>query len=235
MRTAKPRVNLLYLSAINECRESGVVLEPDDYIWLHFAASRAIGASEYDAPAFIEIPVTVGNVTLWPMTIGALCWWEQFGRRWYEGDNTAEVLAVAFCMANGKDPLRFQSVTTKGRADLALVAWQAGINATLSQMAWGIDKLNGQVDYADIQSPNEVKSKQPSGVDWGDIIAKLCATYHQTPEFFLWKISEQSALEMLSKAPVPFGYERDGDAEKSRAFGEFREVVRHIIQSRKAA
>lgn len=235
MRTAKPRVNLLYLSAINECRDAGVVLEPDDYIWLHFAASRASGAMDYETPAFIEIPVVVGNVTLWPMTIGALCWWEQFGKQWYEGDNAAEVLAIAFCMAHGKSPEQFQGMTTKGRADLALVKWQTCINATLSQMAWGIDKVNGQTDYVFIDSPNEVKSKSPSAVDWGDIIAKLCATYHQPPEHFLWRLSESAALELLAKAPAPFGYEKDSDGEKSRAFAEFREVVRHIILTRKAA
>lgn len=235
MRIEKPRVNLLYLSAVKECQESGVDLSPDEYIWLHFAACKASGAGDYEPPAFIQIPVTVENVTLWPITLGASAWWDNFGRVWYSGDTVTEALVIAFCLAHAKQPDVFQRMNTKTRADIALVKWQSGIGATISQLAWGIDRINGNAERVDIETPNETKSKNASAVDWGEIVARLCATYHQTPEHFLWRISEREALELLAKAPAPFGAEKDGDNEKARAFAEFREVVRHIINKRKAA
>lgn len=230
MRVQKPRVSLLFHSAVDELKAAGAVILPEDYVWLHNSAKKAVDGGGSDCPAFIDIPVTVDDVTLWPLTLGASIWWQQYGEEWYKGDKSTEVIAIAFCMAHAKNPEVFRYLNSKLKADIALVKWQAGIGSkcTVNQLAWAIDKVNKQYDYIEINSANEAKVDSQSSADWGIIIAKLCGAYHMEPDYFLWKLSQQAAIDMLVNAPVPFGYEKDHDAQASKYFGQFREVVAHI-------
>ena len=230
MRIAKPRVNLLYESAVKELKAAGVDITPDEYVWLYEAAKKAINGSGSECPAFIEIPVTIGDVTLWPMTIGAMLWWSRYAEEWYANDKTMQIIAMAYCMAHAKEPETILNLNSKAKADIALVAWQATTSSkcTLGQLSWAIDKVNGQFDYVDIHSENAVETLANSSADWGVIIAKLCGAYHMPARYFLWDLSQSAAIDMLTNAPSPFGYAKDTDAQASRYFGEFREVVAHI-------
>lgn len=221
---------MLFNSAVQELKTAGVDILPDDYVWLHEAAKKAIDGGGTDCPAFIDIPVTIGDTALWPMSIGASLWWSNYGDEWYGSDKSMQVIAIAFCMAHSRNSDVFASMNSKAKSDIQIVKWQAvnGSKCTLNQLAWAIDKVNGQYDYIEMQSKNEAKTSNYSSADWGSIISKLCASYHQTPEYFLWKLSQSAAIDMLMNAPAPFGYEKDSDASASKYFGEFREVVAYI-------
>lgn len=234
MRVKKPRVSLLYESAIAECKSAGVELTPEEYIWIYEASRRAIDGAGNECPSFIDLPVTIGNVTLWPMTLGAMMWWNSYGDKWYSEDKNTHVIAFAFCLANAKEKDLFSEMNSKVKADLKIVAWQSKTSSdcTITQLAWGIDKLNGQYDYIEISSPNETKVRNYSSTDWGVVIAKLCGAYHQPAEYFLWRLSQAAAIDMLINAPAPFGYTKE-DNENAKYFGEFREVVAHIIKIHK--
>lgn len=223
----------MFESAVAELGQKGATLEPHEYVVLYHAAEKTLGD---ECPAFIEIPVVVGNVTLWPLTIGAALWWKEKGDAWYGDDKSASVLALAYVMAHSKDAEAFKRLSTKGRADWHLVAWQAtiGTSCTLSQLAWGIDKVLGQYDWVEINSVNERKVQAASATDWGDIIAKLCAAYHQPPEYFLWGLSEKASMELLAKAPSPFEGKTE-DVQKQQAMAEFFELKRHYMNKEKAA
>lgn len=230
MRVQKPRVSLLFQSAVDEIKSAGVELLPDDYVWLHDAARKAIDCCGSECPSFIQQPATIGDVVLWPMTLGAGIWWDRQGSQWYNESNETEVIAIAFCMAHAKQPEVFESLNSKTKADFALVKWQLGIasKCTINELAWAIDRVNNQCDYREIDSANEVKNDNYSATDWGSVIAKLCGAYHQPANHFLWEMSQQAVIDMLSNAPVPYGYEKEKDGQASKYFAQFREVVAHI-------
>lgn len=226
MRVEKPRVNLVYESAVKECLASGAILNPSDYVWLHFASVKAIGANEYDAPEFIDPCVTVRNVTLYTQSIASIMWWERYGSQWYSNDQTAQILAIAFCMAHSRQPDAFKCILSKWRADLRLLAWQWSISATVNELAWGIDRISGSMDAVEIDTPNEVKNQ--SSAEWGEVIARLCATYGNTPEYYLYEISDADCATLLKNIPV-VGLEAEAKTEAhTRARGELREIIRHI-------
>jgi hypothetical protein len=229
----RPNITAAYLSAVAECQYAGAKLLPEDYVWLYHASQRAVGVHEGDCPQLVEVPVIVGNVTLWPITMGARMWWKAHGEGWYAGQGETEVIAVAYCMANGRDADFLETVATKSRADASLVKWQLGTSSacTVAELAWGIDKVNGQIDYVDIVT-KAMSRKLYSATDWGDVIARLCATYQRPPEYFLWQIGERAAIEMLDKAPLPAGYDRGKDAGITQAMREFKEITKHIINIR---
>lgn len=236
MRLQKPRAIALYNSACAECKAGGADLAPDDYAWLWDAAQRAIDSGHY-APDFIEPPVVVGNVTLYPRTIGAWIWWKNYGLDWYgNGSDEDQIVALAWMLANAKDAAMFERMTSKWRCTAAILGWQLKVAAsvTFGELAWGITKVFGGRDPVESGSgEKQGDAYLASSVDWGEIVARLCSAYHQRPEYFLWQIGENVAMEMLKNIPAENGRRHEDDEMK--AFAEFREVVRVIKARAKVA
>jgi hypothetical protein len=225
----QPKQYLIYDEAVKDIIAAGGSPSPQQWVWLYDAAKRAVGD---ECPSFIDIPVVVGNCILHPLTIGAALWWRHHGEQWYGKETESNILAYAYAHAHANNADAFHA--SKMRCDLALIAWQFKLSTscTLNQLAWGIDKLNGQYDTISIGTPNEARVDCPSAIDWGDIIAKLCAAYHQPPEYFLWKLSESGALELLAIAPRPFDKDQT-DLLKARALSEFMEIKMILKRSGK--
>lgn len=232
-RLSNPRISALFKSACAECVTAGVVLLPEDFVFIYDAAARTIDSGN-ECPALVEVPVKVGNVTLYPRTLGASLWWKKYGNEWYGGKADAdEVVALAWLLAHSRDRAALESCTARWRASAAILAWQIGIawKTTVGELAWGIDRLFGQRDYFAVG--NEKKElDSASSVDWGGAVARLCATYHRPPEYFLWGIGEGAAIELLEKAPLPDGTCRDSAKADGRAFAEFRETIASIKRER---
>lgn len=231
MRALKPRVSALYLSAVAECKTAGELL-PEEYAWLYDAATRAIDVGN-ECPALLEVPVSVGNVVLYPLTIGAKIWWKTYGQKWWGEQADADaVVSQAWLLAHSRDSRMFERLTSRPRCALAIMAWQLGIarRVTVAELAWGISRLFGHKDYVDVSMPGEdprMEEREAAGsADWGALVARLCATYHRPPEYFLWQIGEPAACELLRKAPLPPGMKRD--EEPDAGLEEFRAIVRRI-------
>lgn len=229
MQFKRPRVSPLFLSAVDEIKQAGVALSPDEYIWLNDAANNAINGHDDGCPAFMQMPVRVGNCVLYPKTIGSSLWWENYASKWYGQEPTTEMLCIAFMLAHAKQQDVFESLTSRLKTNVALIKWQVSLSTscTMEQLAWGVDKVLGQYNYQNVDSPNEVKIDFPKSIDWGDIIARLCAIYNQKPEFFIWNVSEKLALDMLAKAPSEMSDPSD-DPIKKRNLAAFFEIKRHL-------
>jgi|GEM_PF-3618288 len=229
------RTRPLYASAIARCEAAGVKLTADEYADIYEAAVRCIeGDGTGAVPALLDIPVQVGPVTLWPRTLGAALWWDRYGKKWYGGKDPAdEVVALAWMLSRPKDSALFRRLTCKAAADVCIVAWQVGLasSVTLEALAWGIQRLFGRID---VDAASGAKIEAASEVDWGEVVAQLCATYHRKPEYFLWEIGEAAALELLKKAPPPPGCKRAGDDAQGR-FADFAALVSRIIASKAGA
>lgn len=200
MTAAHRRTTPLYRSGIDRIKAAGFEPEADDYAEVWEAARRCI-EGDGGAPALLEVPVVVGSVTLYPRRIGAALWWERYGKKWYGGSPEDEVLALAWMLAHGQDVALFRTLTTKWKCDARLIAWQMGLAAsvTLPDLAWGIHRLFAQTATVG-NKPDGEQFDAASEVDWGRAIARLCATYHQKPDYFLWEIGERAAVELLTNA-----------------------------------
>lgn len=226
---SKPdRTTPLFRSGIAQCEKANAFLAPADVVRIWEAAKRCIEGGGDGVPELLEIPVQVGPVTLWPRRIGAALWWERYGKKWYGGGGSVEdeVLALAWMLAHGRDADLFRRTTSKLKCDAHLIAWQIGLAAsvTLPALAWGIQKLFGRFD----ETPDGATVEASTEMDWGRVVAQLCATYHQKPDYFLWEIGEGVARDMLIKSPPPPGCSRPSDESISR-YGDFVAVVRDVI------
>lgn len=229
MRCMKPRLSALYQSACKECEAAGVDLSPEDYAWLYDASRRVIDDGN-ECPALLQVPVSIGNVTLYPRTIGASLWWDNYGEKWYgTASKEQHVVALAWMLAHSHDSGLFSRLESKWKADAAILAWSVKVAAriTPADLAWGVDRLFGQVDY--VETDDGIRREDsPGAADWGAAIARLCAAYGRRPEYFLWEIDETLCATLLKNAPLPNGTQPGADADASRRLAEFREIVRTI-------
>jgi hypothetical protein len=233
MYAKKPKATPLFLAAVDEIKNAGIELAPDEIVWLYQVAEEAIHGHDCGVPAYLQMPVQVGNCTLYPKTIGAGIWYEHFARSWFNSEPESELLCIAFMLAHSNDAETFKGLTSKAAASAAMLAWQIGLSTscTLEQLAWGVNRVLGQHDYVEINTPNERAEKFPIVTDWGDIIARLSATYHQPPEYFVWQASEAMALDMLAKIPKHLGGP-DEDPVKKRNLATFFEVKNYLKRRR---
>jgi hypothetical protein len=227
MYLKKPKANQLFLNAVEEVKASGYTPTPDEVVWLHELAKICVDGFDASCPVYLQQPVTVGNCTLYPKTIGAGLWYEK-AAKWYEGDSLAELMCIGFMLAHSRDKETFERLDSKAKTDLAIVRWQLFLSCscTVEQIAWAINKVLGQHEYANLDSPNEVQ-KFASVTDWGDIICRLSGHYKQTPEYFIWQCSEGQALDMLAKSVKQDGTDAD-DMIKKRHVINFFELKRHL-------
>ena len=232
----KPRAKLLYLSAVDRCQTGGAILTAEDYIWLYEASKKVTREDARNCPNFLDATVNVHGLILYPMTIGAMCWWRQYGEGFFAGGNESEILAIAYCMARAKNPEAFASLNSKSAASTALVAWQLGIPAkcTLAELSWGIDRVQGNRDPVEIHSVNQAAINH-SAADWGELVARLCMLTGYTPDYVLWQLSEKAALELLDRSPEIKGSDKSEAIETTQAKTELNEIVLHLIKTRKAA
>lgn len=234
MARKEARLPPLYHSGIQRIKDAGVELTPDDYVAVWEAAKRCV-EGDGSLPALLETSVQIGNVTLHPRTLGAALWWDTKAKAWFEGSDSDAVIALAWMLANSNDQKLFARIKTKAQAIMAILKWQLGVasNVTLAQLAWGVTSVLNQRYVADLET-GEGESLVVE-TDWGAVIAKLCATYHQPPEYFLWGLGERVAVELYMKAPRANGETTNRDYA-AELFGDvFLPVVNGIIARAKEA
>lgn len=228
------RSGLLFQSGIAKCRSAGIEPSPDEVVEIWRAAKSAV-EGDGELPALLEVPVVVGNVVLYPRTLGAALWWDRFGERWFgNGTPQDQVVALAWMLAHARKPEVFERTRRKSVAVARIVAWQFGIAASVTpaQLAWGIRKIFAHV--GDAEEAPQGNDESASEADWGGVIARLCAAYGRRPEYFLWEIGERMAAEMLEHARLP-GDPAPASNESRDGFANFVRVVRKIIAARKEA
>ena len=143
--------------------------------------------------------------------------------------------SIAFGMAYSKTHDVFPKLTSRKRAYFIVRKWSF-LNLTISRnaLADAIDALTAdEGDYEEIP-PHNKKRIQVESTEWGDIITMLCGAYHRPPEDFLWKVSTNTCLAMIAKAPLPQGYERPTiSSAEVQALFELRMTLNEIERRHK--
>lgn len=235
MRVKKPRIMALYVSACKECAAAGVDMSPEDYAWLYDAACRAVDCGR-ESTFLLDPPVKVGNVTLYPQTLGAMLWWKQYGEKWFcSACDEDQVVAIAWMLSHARDKNKILAMTSRRRFIRELVKWQLGVSfrTTISELSWGIISVFGGRESISVGDKNKENCPtQASSIDWGGAVARLCFYYGGNPEHYLWEIGEDAARELLEKAPRQDGTQREEEESERREYIEFLEIVRHMKSRR---
>ena len=235
MIVLKPRVHALFTSSIKRLTDAGVSPTPEEILWIHALSEKAVRPDRLSTPAFLDSAIKVGRVWLYPPSIQAYMWLDEYALKWWKKSPSMTLWSIAFGMAYSKTHDVFPKLTSRKRAYFIVRKWSF-LNLTISRnaLADAIDALTAdEGDYEEIP-PHNKKRIQVESTEWGDIITMLCGAYHRPPEDFLWKVSTNTCLAMIAKAPLPQGYERPTiSSAEVQALFELRMTLNEIERRHK--
>ena len=229
------KLSLLAQAEIKKLRQAGVDVEPQQVLELHELAERV------RAPRGLErhlggFPIKVANVMLYPLTIGASCWYLEYAEPWFREDAEMSDLAIAYAHAYAKDPERLQSFVDYHDARSELKRWAAWLKCTRADLMGAVDELMS-MQQPDTET-GETFADKVSG--WGSMLMLLCKECGGTPEHWLWHESLETAMSQIQW--VHYGQPlQDGSGEaldpnhpKNIALMELTHAVNRIKAEAKA-
>lgn len=220
---ARARISELARQHLAELRKSGI--EPtDEQIVQIYLLGRAAQFGQDDARQVMFQGETVGNVTIYPLTLGAKVWLATQAAEWFENNPLLMDLAVFYAAANSKDAAAFAFRTARD-AKWKLIYWGIRVNAKESQIKETMERVSGEIigtekdAFYHLVDVVEQIRKQPGNLNLGPVqtyirrtetwtdSGPICETigilmryYGQTQEYWLWKVSDTVAASMIRQA-----------------------------------
>lgn len=210
---------------IDALEADGIILTAEEVVRIN-ALAWNVEMPEVRKSLSRGVPVFVGGVTLWPMTI--------YGGDWIERTRFPKkfrTVALAYAMHKGRDE---GGLDIDGReAVKAVSAWLKRLRCTKKELHAAMAQIIQQDEGYDLP-PSIGTSKT---LDKGEFISLLSSLAGGTPEFWERRVSSSYAFSMLStvmrqNAADGIGSNKDDTLRAERCLGWYLDRVR---KSRKGA
>ena len=135
------------LAALEAAGVSRDALKPVElYALAHAAARCANPFSEVNAE-LADRPVAVcKGVWLWPPTVGAMIWLEEYAAKWWPRDSLRFNWAHVYALVHAREPEAFDSLTDRWAARRAVARCALRLAVNGRELAAAIRKAYGEVD-----------------------------------------------------------------------------------------
>ena len=250
----KPKIHKLARDAINKLRSENIEPTLDDIIQLHSLAQKTEAIID---PGLLLFQFRlVGNIKIYPMTLGARLWILTTAMKWFEQEQDLLDLAVLYAYANSRTPEKMLKFETPKEARKELFRWASTLNVTQDEITNAFadivqDDLSGISVVMDLieqikcnpSSLDLTKALKYTGgnadvVEHGWVIPYIALLMHYYPgkseAEWLWDVSEDICFEMIKKA-MEFEKGEDSKIDPNDpsliAFNNFRKAI-SIIKSR---
>lgn len=211
---ARPKLSLVGEAHIRELRERWHV-EPtiEEMLWIHELGLDVECPCHGERFDLIGTPVRAGNAWLWPMTVMAAVWWNDFGSRWFAGSGILYLYALAFALAHGRGaevvlpgrlwPLggtrRIESLAlllNREDASRAVSWWALRCGATRAEVEAAVDAC-----LPPPPTPRVGKQKpQTKPIDWQEIVHELCIMSGESASYWTTGTSMASTANAYARA-----------------------------------
>ena len=142
----------------------------------------------------------VGNLRVYPLTIGAKLWLEEAGR-WWESDDTMQALSVVYASSHSREPERFQ-FENKRNAKRAIKKEMRKLNVTEEEVVEVIESMQRQHE-----SNNSKES-----LSFIPYLSLLMRHYGKDVDYWLWSVTDEVAADMIKEIIKQEGNTHAADA-----------------------
>lgn len=223
---ADEKLNDLAAAEIADLETQGITLTPAEIVQLN-ALGWAIETPWSRRALARGVPVPVGGVTLWPLTLYASDWMERVGSSM---DGLASTYALAYAMAYGR--CESGELDVDGReAESAVMRWGRRLRCTAEELTVAMEQVVEQDEGHD-QPPDEAGNPMPMG----DFSAFLAGTCGADPDFWERRCAVGYTLQVLYAVVKQNAADGKPTANDPRIMAEraMGWAVQKIIDSRKA-
>lgn len=214
-----PPINELARAELFSLRQAGVVLTDAEVVHIVTLANKAV-LGAVDPRSILFRGRTVGNLTLYPLTLGAKLWLVSEAHDWFSETDFTSALAMLYAMAFSRDPEAFD-FRDASHAKKCLTKWGRKITATESELRAAIRELTkSDSDDADAvtlleqlldnirKDPTNLNlapslsylDSRTTGLETKNIIpsiAILMKTFGGTREQWLWGDNDETSILLL--------------------------------------
>lgn len=195
----RPRLSRVAAGKVRELREEhGVEPTLDEIIWLHELGRKVENPVAGEA-ALTDLPIKVGNVYLWPLSVSASIWLHERALPWFEHSPILAMYAMAFAMAHGRGqatgdgPKTLQDLMDRDAATAVIHAWASMITCTRAELEAAMDSVLDAGDGDEAAGDTEQPIKP--GVDWLNIVNELAVRTGTDPEYWKKGTSRQACIK----------------------------------------
>jgi len=212
------------LEAIKKLRDDGIEPSLDEIIWLHNLAKKS---EKYSDPKLLLFSKKkIGNIDIYPMTMGAKVWLFTVAYKWFENDDMLIGIAQAYAYSHSRYPSSFEFSTAK-ECRKVLLKWASKQSVSEEEIIKAND--DNEEDLEDVTYEYMLNDliarikKDPSNIDLSSIQRKIIyreekennsennmpfipymamlSHYYPNKTFneWLWETPEELCLEMLIK------------------------------------
>lgn len=235
MRIEKPDVHPLAAAALKQLADEGIAVSHENAIWLqHLATKTAPIAGRESVLDWLDAPVRLGGLDLWPLSIAAEFWLDECAYPWFQRSNFYTTLAEVFAMAFGRDPAVLRSACDHKTTKRMLRAMAGEITCSWRALSENMARLNLSPRTVEVETTAQ-KASEPLAIKWGDVVAMLCKEFGGTPEDWLFKRSAQQVRDIFdAHCTVLAGKTRDQSVSDAaaRALLAFKLAVEEIRHGR---
>jgi len=219
------KTHRLAAEAFRKFKEEGIAVTTEEVILLNSLAYDTEKVS--DPELLLYTYKTVGNLKIYPMTLGARIWLLSVGLKWFEDDEQLTDLAILYTYANSQTLEALQFGSAK-EAKKAILKWAKTVKATEDDIlkafdVEGADEVQLEAEYLLRDVVEQLKTSPTSlnlskhtkflqksdGKDISDseknfAVPAIALLMHYYPgkkmEEWLWETSEALCLELIEQA-----------------------------------
>ena len=171
---------------IETLQAEGVTLTPADIIAIN-ALAWQVETQESRRLLARGIPVSVGGVTLWPLTIYAAEWYDRVGCRM----GAQATYALAFAMAHGRDD---GALDIEGRAAAkAVKRWTRQLTCTDTELQVAMAQILDQDREPDLPQREDGQT-----MTLGELVASVVAAVGGTADYWERRVSYGHVLAVVA-------------------------------------
>ncbi len=186
----------------------------------------------------VERPVAVcKGVWLWPPTAGAQIWLDEYAARWWPKGTMRWKWATVYALKNARDKDAFAPLTTRLRAEAAIVMCALSLPVHGAELQAAIDRAYGSSPH-DAPAPRPTRSerlRRQAQTDFASLVARLEVESGITRDAWLWGRSlvyTMTAYAAMHEFAAAFA--AGGGRGRSRMMDELDDALRNLARVKEA-
>lgn len=192
----KPTLHPLAQQHLSELKKRwGVEPTVEEAIWIVRLCERVMCPCEGERSDLCGIPVRAGisDVYLWPLTIGAAVWYQDYAAKWWADNQERMTMALGFALANGRDKSLMRAASLgRESSEKVIKDWAVSLTCTREELEAAFDE---------ILPPSKPSGEpNPPKIDWEQIVGEIEAISGIACDHWLWDMSKEATLRAWHRA-----------------------------------